>query len=190
MANPRLQVFDTAGRVVAENDDWSDSSAVSTTGDRVGAFKLAAGSRDAALLVSLEPGPYTAIVSGTGEGVALVEVYDASETASSAQQLVNLSTRGYVDTGDGALVGGFVVTGNAPKRVLVRGIGPSLTGFGVTGAIADPVLKIYRGSIVIAQNDNWSSPQVIDAAQFAASGAEVTAAAASSGAFPLAADSR
>jgi hypothetical protein len=156
----------------------------------VGAFKLAAGSRDAALVTTLSPGAYTAQVSGGGaSGVVLIEVYDASTSAPvGAQQLINLSTRGFVDTGDGNLIAGFVVTGNAPKRVLIRGVGPALTAFGVSGAASDPMLKLYSGAgALVAQNDNWETPQPIAASQIAASRADLAAAAGATGAFPLAA---
>ncbi|HUR60458.1 MAG TPA: hypothetical protein VM029_22235, partial [Opitutaceae bacterium] len=89
------------------------------------------------------------------------------------------------DTGEGLLTAGFVVTGAAPKRVLIRGIGPSLTAFGVTGTLADPVLKLYQGTTVIAQNDDWQSPQPIGSIVTPAGEAEITAASANAGAFPI-----
>ncbi len=71
--------------------------------------------------------------------------------------MINISTRGEVASGDGILIGGFVVTGNAPTRVLIRGVGPSLASFGLSGVLADPRLRVYRGSELIAENDDWSS---------------------------------
>lgn len=73
--------------------------------------------------------------------------------------LVNLSARGLVGTSDNVLIGGFVVRGSAPATVLVRAQGPSLTGFGVNGALADPVLEVYQGSTLVQSNDNWKSAQ-------------------------------
>jgi hypothetical protein len=70
--------------------------------------------------------------------------------------LVNISSRGEVTAGDGVLIGGFVVTGNSPKQLLIRGIGPSLGAFGVPGVLADPRLRVYRDGAVLAENDNWS----------------------------------
>jgi hypothetical protein len=193
LANPRLQLYN-GSTLVAENDDWSNSTDVAATGDSVGAFKLNNSSRDSALVANLAPGAYTAVVSGVGgDGVALIEVYDAaSNTALAAPQLVNISTRGYVDTGEGNLIAGFVVTGNAPKRVLIRGIGPGLSQFNVPGVVADPVLRLYAAgsSTVIAENDNWSTPQAINASQIAATATEVASASSASGAFPLPANSR
>jgi hypothetical protein len=193
LANPRLELY-RGTTLIGENDDWSNNANVSATGDGVGAFRLTAGSRDSALVVNLDPGTYTAVVTGVGgNGVALIEVYDAaSNEPVTAQQLVNISTRGFVETGEGALIAGFVVKGNAPKRVLVRGIGPSLTQFNIPNVLADPTLKIQpRGSdVVLAQNDNWGTPQPINATQTAATPADITAAAAATGAFPLVSGTR
>jgi hypothetical protein len=104
--------------------------------------------------------------------------------------LINISTRGTVGAGDDVLIGGFVVSGDAPKRVLIRGIGPALTGFGVAGTVSDPVLKIYDAkSVMIAQNDNWGTPQPLNATQTLGSGADISAASTAVGAFALSANS-
>lgn len=189
LAQPVLVLRDSTGKTVAENDGWKNLSIISAAGDLVGAFKLAQGSRDAALLVSLAPGAYTAQVTANGNGIVLVEVYDTvSGTQLSTEQIVNISTRGYVGTGDDVLVAGFVVTGGAPKRVLIRGIGPALAAFGVPGVLQDPVLKVYPagGNNPIAQNDNWETPQPIGT-QVPTTAAQITAASTSTGAFPLSA---
>jgi hypothetical protein len=193
LGNPSLQIY-SGSTMIAENNDWSNNTDVSAISDSVGAFKLTANSQDAALVATLEPGAYTAVVQANGgSGVVLVEVYDAAtNTQLSTQQMVNISTRGFVDTGDGQLIAGFVISGNAPKRVLVRGIGPGLTQFGLSGAVADPQLKIYaaNGNTLVAQNDDWSTPQPVSATQAAATSAEVAAASTATGAFPLAAASK
>lgn len=191
LSNPSLQIY-SGSTLVAENNDWSNNSEVAAAAERVGAFRLNNGSQDAAILVTLAPGAYTAVVQANGgNGIALVEVYDASSGQSlNAQQLVNISTRGFVDTGDGQLIAGFVVTGNAPKRVLVRGVGPGLAQFNLSGAVADPQLKIFgANNTLIAQNDDWSSPQPLTG-QIAATAADITAASTATGAFPLAANSK
>jgi hypothetical protein len=186
-ATPRLQLFDAAGKMVAENNGWSGASEVAQVGDRVGAFRLAAGSRDAAVVARLQPGAYTAQVAGA-TGSVLIEIYDAATGEQlSHQQLSNLSTRGFVDAGDGVLIGGFVVTGGAPKRFLIRGIGPALAGFNVSRPVADPVLKLYRGATLVAQNDNWGTPEAVGESS-AASTPEIAAAAAAAGAFALSPD--
>lgn len=189
LPNPRLQIYSGA-QLVAENDDWTDTPAMRTLRERVGAFALTAGSRDAALIVTLAPGAYSAhVVASGGQGVGLVEVYDGESTQASCQ-LVNLSTRGFVDSGDAVLVAGFVVSGDVPKRVLIRGIGPALGGFGVTGALADSVLKVYSGSTLLAENDDWSTPQSTPGGPAVGSAAEISAAGGTAGAFALPGGSR
>jgi sugar lactone lactonase YvrE len=187
LPNPHLKVF-SGGTVVAENEDWGGDPTVAAAASRVGAFPLSATSKDAALVVTLPPGGYTAqVVANGGDGVALAEVYDADSTAG---RLINLSTRGFVDIGDGVLVAGFVVNGTTPKKVLVRGIGPGLAGYGVTGVVANPVLQVFSGSTLVAQNDDWSTPQAVAGTAPPASAAEIAAASSSAGAFALASGSK
>ncbi|MBI5689538.1 MAG: immunoglobulin domain-containing protein [Verrucomicrobia bacterium] len=187
--DPKLTVFRGANRI-GESDNWSTepgaSGLVSATAT-VGGFPLPAGGRDAALLLTLDPGSYTAQVtpaSGSG-GIALVEVYDAGGLAlSNAPRLINIATRGRVGADDDLLIAGIVVGGNGPKRVLVRGVGPTLGSFGVGGALVDPVLTILAGTQTIASNDNWGSPVGGGIAS------EVSLGAAAVGAFPLVPGSR
>lgn len=188
LANPRIQIL-SGSTVVADNDDWINDATMHATCDRVGAFQLASGSHDAALMVTLQPGSYSAhVLANGGDGVALVEVYDA-ESGQPAAQLINLSTRGFVDTGDAVLVAGFVVNGDTPKRVLIRGVGPALGAFGVDGALSDAQLKIFRGETLMAENDDWATPQV-SGSLAAASGADIAAAATATGAFALVSGSK
>jgi hypothetical protein len=192
LVNPRFQLFDSAGRVVLENDDWSGAETAAAA-VQVSAFALTAGSRDAAQVTTLAPGSYTMqITAGTETGIALAEVYDASlNPAGETQRLVNISTRGNVEAGDGILIGGFVISGATPKRVLIRGVGPSLGAFGVANTLADPRLTVYTSaSVVIAQNDDWSVPTPINVQQTAATAAELAAVAQSVGAFALTTGSR
>jgi hypothetical protein len=139
---------------------------------RTGAFGLAAGSRDAALLRALSPGGYTAQVTAPGataaDGIALVELYEDQGPA--AGRLVNLSARAQVGSGDGILIAGFTLSGNVPRRVLVRGIGPALAGFGVGGVLANPVLTLFRGAARVRENDDWGGDPAL-AAAFTAAGA-------------------
>src|SRR5207253_1232810 len=98
-----------------------------------------------ALLLTLDPGAYTAVASGAdgGSGIALVEAYELLSSLD-APKLINISARGQVDAGAGVLIAGFVVSGNAPKKVLIRAIGPTLaTSFGLDGALPDPVLTLF-----------------------------------------------
>ena len=108
-------------------------------------------------MTTLAPGSYTAIVrsvEGT-EGNALFELYDLFPGNSS---LRNISTRGQAGTGDDVMIGGFIVGGTAPARIIIRAIGPSLVAFGITGVLPDPVMELYdKGGALIDQNDNWRS---------------------------------
>lgn len=166
LADPKLELFSGATKV-AENDNWS--AAAGPVFGAVGAFPLAAESRDAALVATLAPGSYTAQVTGTGAaGVTLVEVYEVS--AGSAR-LVNLSTRAHVGTGANILIPGITISpGTGTRRLLLRAVGPTLGGFGVDGTISDPKLELYSGLAKVAENDNWSQPvgPAADAAQLAA----------------------
>ena len=173
LTDPRLSVV-SGSTTVATNDNWLPADAAAMTS--AGAFSLPPGSKDAALVASLGAGDYTAPVTATdgGSGVALVEIYDGA--LNSGASIVNASTRAFVGTGDSVLIPGFVVSGTGTIRLLVRAVGPTLAGFGVTGTLADPTITLYRGATVLATNDNWSS---------ATNAAEIAAIAATVGAFPL-----
>ncbi len=164
LANPSLGVFDSRGDRVLANDNWSD---VPNLGDlraataAQGAFALPEGGRDAAMLVTLPPGGYTVQVAGAGtgaaaQGVAIVEVYEADANPST---LVNLSCRANVGVDDNILIAGFALSGVAPKRVLIRAVGPTLGALGVTGALSDPRLEVVNQATgsTAAANDNWTA---------------------------------
>jgi len=185
LPNPQITIM-SGGTVVASNDDWgsnADPDAIAAAAARVGAFALASGSTDATLLTTLAPGVYTALVTGGGEGIALAEIYDASENPQADyQRLINISARGDVSSGDNILIGGLVITGNSPKKVLIRGIGPTLATQGVAIPLADPVLQVFKGGTQIAANDNWSAD--------ATAAADLADAATKTGAFALPAGSK
>jgi subtilisin family serine protease/outer membrane protein assembly factor BamB len=176
LTDPALELY-AGPAMAAANDNWSDpagsGSALAAAFARSGAFGLTAGSRDAALLRPLGPGNYTAQVTAPGtvatEGIALVELYEDPDPAA-AGRLVNLSARAQVGSGDGILIAGFTLSGNVPRRVLVRGIGPALAGFGVGGVLANPVLSLFRGATRVQQNDDWGGDPTL-AAAFTAAGA-------------------
>ena len=162
LANPRLSIVDGSGTTVAENDDWGlapNAAELAATFPVAGAFGLGSGSRDAALIVSLPPGPYSAVVrtaDATGSGVALVELYDLAPGAPA--RLVNLSTRAFSGPGEQGAIVGFGLGGAAAQPVLIRAAGPALAAFGVTGAIVDPQLRVANSAGgILAQNDNWGS---------------------------------
>ncbi len=186
LADPQLKLYDSKGALVATNSGWNDDAQIAAAGDGAGAFKLVKGSKDAAILATLQPGTYTAQVQSTSNsGTVLIEVYDVTANAAvPTKDLINISTRGVVGTGDDALFGGFVVGGNEPKKVLIRAVGPGLAQYNVTGLLTDPVLAVYDNKgAVIATNDNWST-QVAPATS-----ADITAADTAVGAFPLVAGS-
>jgi Gluconolactonase len=153
-----LSLHDTSAQI-ASNDDWqSDPNANS-----IPPALRPTDTRESALLITLQPGSYTAIVSGKNgtTGVALVEVYDVD--SSSTSQLANISTRGLVRTGDFVMIGGFVAGGSGNSDVLVTAKGPSLAQFGLANVLADPFLRIFNSNgAVIAQNDNWRSTREAD----------------------------
>ena len=154
VADPRMALINQAtGAVVAQNEDWTASLAGSFAS--VGAFALDPGSRDAGLLYPVN-GPHTVQVNGSGAGLVLVEVYDAD--GANAARLRNVSARNQVGTGANVLIAGFVITGTAERMLLIRGIGPALKElFGVTGALVDPKVEIYRqDNTKIIENDDWS----------------------------------
>jgi Matrixin len=156
LSDPVLELHDSTGNVVASNDDWHDSQQAS----QIQQSGLApTDSLESAILISLAPGNYTAIVSGYGNGTGngLVEAY---EMDSSTPRLVNISTRGRVGTASEPMIGGLIVQGGGSKNVIIRGIGPSLgTGANaITGVLADPVLELRDASgNLLAVNDDWAS---------------------------------
>jgi subtilisin family serine protease/outer membrane protein assembly factor BamB len=164
LANPQLNV-DFGSQTIFSDTTWGGGTVLADTFTQVGAFGLPAGSADSALVDPFAAGAYTALLSGTSRtGVALAEVYDA-DIGATATRLSNLSVRAQVGTGSAVLIAGFVISGNVPITVLIRGIGPALTGFGVAGAIQQPVLSLYNSSgILIQSNPYWGGEPVLAAA--------------------------
>lgn len=178
LSDPHLKLH--APTFTATNDNWAeDEDRIEAAAARVGAFAWPRGSKDAAMLVTLAPGSYTAEVGGVqgGTGAALVEVYDADQTPGDAK-LVNISTRSEVRTDGDIQIAGFVITGPTAKRVLIRANGPALSAW-LGGVLADPELALWKGDTMIAENDDWGADQ-----------ATVQSAAASAGAFAWSAGSK
>jgi len=163
LADPQLHLYAGDGTPVADNDDWAGTPALSGAFARTGAGALVADSKDAALLAALPGRLYTAHVSGAGggRGVALAEAYDA-DLADTSGRLAALSVRSQVRAGDEILIAGFVITGEAPKRVVVRGVGPGL-GEAVGTPLADPALQVWKLNTatgrwaLVGENDDWDS---------------------------------
>jgi uncharacterized delta-60 repeat protein len=152
--DPILELFDGAGVSIGTNDDWRDTQEQEIEDTKI----PPANDRESALLKTVPPGTYTAVLHGknNGTGVGLVEVYDLSATGS---QLGNISTRGFVGRDNDVMIGGVIV-GQSPNgssaMVLVRAIGPSLTAHGISGPLLDPTLELRNANGgLMAQNDNW-----------------------------------
>ncbi|TVR54634.1 MAG: hypothetical protein EA425_01485 [Puniceicoccaceae bacterium] len=177
LADPRLRIHDGDGQVIAENSSWGAARNIQELLTALSRFNLSfisPHSRDAAAFLTLPPGPYTAVVSGAGptSGLALVEVYDLSEPASSgASRLINISTRGHVGLAENTLIAGFVIEGNVPKRILVRGLGPALTGpIPAAQVLHDPEIRLFRRGTPIPQavNRRWQDNPGLGALEQAA----------------------
>ncbi|MBP8255671.1 MAG: hypothetical protein KAX37_00005, partial [Opitutaceae bacterium] len=173
------------------NDNWGsagDAAVLTQAMASTGAFELASGTKDAVLLKDVVPGQYSAIITGVGtaSGEALAEIYDA-DTATPTAKLVNVSTRGMLASTSDHLIAGFVISSEGSRTLLLRGIGPALSNYGVGDALADPQIRLYgkpNGLLVdeiIANNNDWNSD---------ASGTAAAAAASRVGAFELAQGSK
>lgn len=151
--DPRLELYQ-GQTVLAANDNWREEQEA-----EIIATGVAPGdNRESAIVRTLSPGSYTAIVRGAGDttGVGLVEVYDLEQGP--ASKLANISTRGFVNTGDNVLIGGFIV--GEYTTVAVRAIGPSLGAVGVGDALQNPMLELVDAyGSVCCRNDDWKSDQ-------------------------------
>jgi pectinesterase len=155
-ADPVLEVHGGAqGNFIATNDNWKEDLASAAELESVG--MTPADEREAAAVLTLSPGHYTAVIKGKdgSAGTALVEMYDVDPGADS--QFGNVSTLGFAGPGDDALIGGFVVAGPGSARVVIRAIGPSLAASGVQNAIDDPTLQVHDSNGNVTSNDNWQT---------------------------------
>jgi hypothetical protein len=158
--DPILRVFNSSNTQIALNDDWQSDSGAAEIQSSGLAPAIAS---ESATVQSLAPGSYTVIVSGKNNatGIAVVEAYDITPTANST--LANISTLGSIGLNDDVLIGGFIIGGNGSAKVVLRAIGPSLTNFGVAGALTDTTLTAYdKNGTPVVTNDNW--PDDVNAA--------------------------
>ena len=139
--------------IIASNDNWGDAAnaaAIASSGF------APSDPREAAILTTLAPGPYTVIIAGSGgrTGIGLVDIFEVDHPE---VPIVNMSTRGKVGDGFNVMIGGFVIPGPDTQTLVVRAIGPSLANYGVDGALQNPMLTLVRMSdnTVVASNDNW-----------------------------------
>jgi hypothetical protein len=163
LTNPQLELHD-ASTIIGRNDDWQTTQVGGViTSDQVAEIQNSglAPSKvsESALIGTVAPGSYTAIMQGVagGTGVGIVEVYDLD--VGNTSLLANISTRGYVQTGDNVMIGGFIIT-NQPTRVLIRAIGPSLSNGGVPDVLGNPQLELHDGSSILGRNDDWQTTQL------------------------------
>lgn len=158
VADPQLTLFDSGAHPTRQNDNWDGSTRLSQVFTSVGAFPLEAGSKDAAFDVTLTPqlGSAQLTAKDGSDGIALMELYDAGD--GTAAHFINASTRATTGGGTNNLIAGFVLSGTAPRTVLIRAVGPSLVKFGVAASsvVPDPKLTLFNGSTNLGENDNWA----------------------------------
>jgi kumamolisin len=202
-----LSVYDSEAtpQVIASDTGWGNAPVAGTSTvaasyrqataadmAAVGAFGFASGSGDSAMVLTLPPGAYTVESTGLGgtSGVGLTEVYEMDTT--DAEVFANISSRCFVGTGAAVAISGFVVGGTEPATLLIRGVGPALAGFGLTGILAAPVLSLQnqKDASVVATSTGWSNAPVTGTLPAGASVRQATADDMSAaGAFALAAGS-
>ena len=152
--DPMLDLRDGTGNQLATNDNWKDSQeqAIVDTG------LAPANDSESAIVATLTPGNYTAIMSGKDNttGIGLVEVYELDSTS----RLLNISTRGFAGAGDNVLIAGLILSGTDNGTICFRALGPSLAAFGVQGVIADPRLDLFNAQgTKVGANNNWKDSQ-------------------------------
>jgi len=158
LADPTLELHDSSGGLIMSNDNWRDTQ----EGEIIATGIPPSNDLESAIVATLpaKSSAYTAIVRGAnnGTGIGVVEAYDLNQAVDS--KLANISTRGFVQTGDDVLIGGIIVLGQSQLRVIVRAIGPSLP---IPGALADPTLELHDGNgALIVANDNWRDTQAAE----------------------------
>jgi hypothetical protein len=166
LQDPMLELHGSNGSLISKNDDWKESQqpAIEQT------TMAPKDDRESAIVATLQPGPYTILISGKNgtSGIALVEAYDLDQSASS--ELANLSTRGFLQFNDNVMIGGFMLGGDntGSSRVAIRGLGPSLSAAGIKNPLSDPNLDLRdKDGNRIAFNENFGDDP-IQAAQLAA----------------------
>jgi len=160
LPDPTLELYQ-GNTLLMMNDNWKTRADGSSQQAEVQATGIPpTNDLESAIVQTLPPGAYTAILRGKGDttGIGVVESYDLNQAANS--RLANIATRGFVDTGDNVMIGGLIVgpAGGPSTKVVLRAIGPSLTNFGIAGALQDPMLELHDGNgNTIASNDNWKT---------------------------------
>jgi hypothetical protein len=159
LADPAIELYSSEGKLIARNNNWRDDldSSVELEANGFGPKD----ELEAAIMATLSPGSYTAIISGqnSSSGVALIEIYDLDQNGGS--RLANISTRALVESSESVLIGGFILGGdNGPAKILVRALGPSLANAGISNALANPTLELHDGNgALLMVNDDWKDQQ-------------------------------
>jgi hypothetical protein len=157
LANPRLELYNGTNQLIASNDNWQDAP----NGQEIVDSSLAPSHNlEAAILTTVTPGNYTAVVRGENDSTGIAWWKFTTWRQGPDSQLANISTRGFVQTDNDVLIGGLILTGQLPRRVITRAIGPSLT---LQGALPDPTLEVRDSNgVLLASNDNWRSTQELE----------------------------
>jgi hypothetical protein len=168
LKDPLLELRGASGALITSNDNWKDSP---QRAQIEGTVFQPTDDRESVILATLPPATYTVILKGVGQttGIGLIEIYDNNQAADSA--LANISTRGFVQTGNEVMIGGFILGGNNNQtRIAVRALGPSLGNYGLANVLADPTLELHNANgTIMVSNDDWQSDPV-SAAQLTANG--------------------
>jgi hypothetical protein len=176
LADPTLELRGYTGTLLMQNDNWQDNSGQAAELTTLGLAPQHP--NESGIVATLQQGAYTVLMAGKNQttGIGLVEIYDVD--ASAASQLANISTRGFVRTGDNVMIGGFILgNGSATAHIVVRALGPSLSHFMLMDFLADPTLELRdaNGLLLIA-NDDWQDDPT-SAAQLVAHNLQPTVAA-------------
>jgi len=154
LTDPVLELYNSSGRLIAQNDNWS-----SLPPGAIPADLAPKNEKESFIGATLAPGSYTAVLRGANgaAGVGLFELFDLDPASS---RISNISTRGEVGLGSEVMIGGFIIGGEDPTKVVIRAIGPSLSEQNVPNSLSDPLLELYDGNgSLIFTNDNWRTTQ-------------------------------
>jgi len=160
LADPNIELFDGANNSIMKNDNWRTTQEAEILATK----NPPPNNEESAIVRTLSPGRYSVVLAGNsgGTGNGLIEVYDLDETADST--LANISTRGFVGTGDNVLIGGFIIGSGEEAILAVRAIGPSLAAAGINNPLLDPTIELHNGNgDLIGFNDNWKETQASSA---------------------------
>ena len=153
LLDPVLELRGADGTLLFQNDNWKDTQRSQIEGT----LFQPTDDRESVILASLPPAAYSAILTGKNQtaGLGLIEIYDGDQAVTS--QLANMSTRGFVGAQSNVMIGGFILGGTGNTRIAVRGLGPSLTQFGLTNVLSDPTLELHDSNgATLVTNDNWT----------------------------------